>query len=324
MSNFGLALSRFQRCKPFCANDGHPRMSPEGPGCVADSGPIRRMPIDVRLAKARTILSRTSGFIAAAGFTHSLTPARNCLFGCTYCYVPTLRVRAGLKREDWQRWGRHTTHKQNSAELLKREIRAGQVIYCSPLVDPYQPSEGSVRAMPGILRTLCEDPPAVFVLQTRGALILRDLGLLQELGRRTALRVSFSLTTDREDVRRMYEPHCDSIDERLRAIRQMADLGIPVHCTLAPILPCQPERLAELVLDCSRESVIADPLHTRGGKPHGAVTRPEALRVSRVRGFEEWHDTAYQHSIVDKLGNLFRSSGRAFGVGVEGFRMLAA
>ena len=50
---------------------------------------------------ASTILARTSGFIAQAGFTHSLTPARNCTFGCLYCYVPTLHHFGGLSRKDW-------------------------------------------------------------------------------------------------------------------------------------------------------------------------------------------------------------------------------
>jgi DNA repair photolyase len=59
----------------------------------------------VRRADARSILTRTSGFIAEAGFTHSLIPARNCTFGCAYCYVPTLGVYGGLKPEDWPRWG---------------------------------------------------------------------------------------------------------------------------------------------------------------------------------------------------------------------------
>ena len=40
----------------------------------------------------RTALSQTTGFIEQAGFTHSLTPARNCTYGCVYCYVPTLSV----------------------------------------------------------------------------------------------------------------------------------------------------------------------------------------------------------------------------------------
>src|SRR3982750_932443 len=103
--------------------------------------------VDHRFADARTIPSRTSGFIREAGFTHSLTPARNCTFGCTYCYVPTMRVQAGLKKEDWERWGQFTTMKSNAADLLARELRPHQKIYCSPLVDPYQPTEAEALQM---------------------------------------------------------------------------------------------------------------------------------------------------------------------------------
>ena len=280
-------------------------------------------PARIGLAPARSILSRTSGFIASAGFTHSLSPARNCLFGCTYCYVPTLRVRAGLKPADWRHWGRHTTHKSNAADLLRRQLRPSQVIYCSPLVDPYQPSEQQVRGMPLILRALCETPPSAFVLQTRGSLILRDLDLLQDLAAKTQLSISFSLTTDRDHVRRYYEPHCDPIEDRVRTIQALEDAGIAVHCTLAPILPCNPERLADLALGCSSRAVIADPLHTRQGKPLGAVTRPEALRISQVRGFQRWHDLTFQRDILRLLRRRVEAAGRVFGVGVEGFRMLA-
>src|SRR5580698_2721288 len=117
---------------------------------------------------ARSILSATSGFIAEAGFTHSLTPARNCTFGCTYCYVPTLGIYGGLKPEDWQRWGQFTTFKSNSAELLRRELRVSQRIYCSPLVDPYQPAEAEEQMMPRILDEAIANPPRVFCIQTRG------------------------------------------------------------------------------------------------------------------------------------------------------------
>ena len=54
----------------------------------------------------------------------------------------------------------------------------------------------------------CSSRPRVFILQTRGPLILRDLKLLLELSQRTKLRVSFSVTTDREEVRRSTRPHC--------------------------------------------------------------------------------------------------------------------
>src|SRR5712664_54108 len=110
-----------------------------------------RVGCEIYRAESKSILSATSGFIAQAGFTHSLSPARNCTFGCTYCYVPTMGIYGGLKPEDWQRWGQFTTFKRNAALLLRKSVRPGMRIYCSPLVDPYQPAESEWQAMPGIL-----------------------------------------------------------------------------------------------------------------------------------------------------------------------------
>src|SRR6185312_3525992 len=73
------------------------------------------LPFRILETEARSILSPVSGFLRDAGFTHSLTPARNCTFGCSYCYVPTMRVQAGLKPEDWRHWGTQTTFKRNAA-----------------------------------------------------------------------------------------------------------------------------------------------------------------------------------------------------------------
>ena len=127
----------------------------------------------------------------------------------------------GLKPADWENWGQFTTFKSNAAELLRKSLRPGQVIYCSPLVDPYQPVEAGRQLMPGILDAVMEHPPRVFVIQTRGPLICRDLPRIRELAQRTTLRVSFSLTTDREDVRQPYEPHCATIAERIQTIERL-------------------------------------------------------------------------------------------------------
>src|SRR5262249_50081667 len=116
--------------------------------CSGDAKMDVSMRFHVFEADAKSVLTTTSGFIAGAGFTHSLTPARNCTFACTYCYVPTMGVYGGLKPEDWRRWGQFTTFKRNTAELLRRQLRNSQVIYCSPLVDPYQPAEETERLMP--------------------------------------------------------------------------------------------------------------------------------------------------------------------------------
>ncbi len=272
---------------------------------------------------ARTILSPTTGFIAEAGFTHSLTPARNCTFGCTYCYVPTMRVQGGLKPEDWQRWGQFTTFKSNAAELLRRELRGQQRIYCSPMVDPYQPGEELERMMPRILDALLEAPPRVFVLQTRGPLIMRDLDPLQALAQRTTLRVSFSITTNRENVRKLYEPHCAPIRERLDVIRALRDAGIETYATLAPLLPCDPEELALLALEASGRDLIGDPLHIRSAKPRGATTRDAAFRVSASHHHQKWFDPAFQEEVVGRIQAAAYALGHDFSTGPSGFATLA-
>jgi DNA repair photolyase len=272
---------------------------------------------------SRSILSKTSGFIAQAGFTHSLTPARNCTYACTYCYVPTMGIYGGLKPDDWRRWGQFTTLKTNAPLLLRRELRSEQVIYCSPLVDPYQPAEAEMCMMPRICDELLARPPRIFAIQTRGPLIVRDVAKLVELSRRTDLRVSFSLTTDRDDVRRLYEPHCAPLEERVAAIRTLRENGIRTFATLAPLLPCSPEGLAQAALENTTENIIGDPFHVRETKRHGATTREAAYRISEKHGFLPWLDPLFQAEIVDKMHRVIERAGRRFGAGPEGFRWLA-
>jgi DNA repair photolyase len=269
--------------------------------------------------EARSILSPTSGFIAEAGFTHSLTPARNCTFGCTYCYVPTLGIYGGLKAEDWLQWGQFTTFKSNASALLRRELRESQKVYCSPLVDPYQPAEAEARQMPTILDAVLERPPSVFVVQTRGPAILRDLATLQAIARVTTLRVSFSIPTNRDDVLRLYEPRCAGFAERIATVRTLRGAGIETYATLAPLLPCDPEDLARAALEASGGNVIGDPLHVRAVKRRGATTRDAAFRIAEVQGHSEWLDADFQAELVRRIKRIAPE----FETGPSGFARLA-
>lgn len=279
--------------------------------------------MDVRHAGVKSVLTKTSGFIAEAGFTHSLTPARNCTFGCTYCYVPTMGIYGGLKPEDWKRWGQFTTYKSNAAELLRRELRASQSIYCSPLVDPYQPAEESEQLMPRILDALIEAPSRVFTIQTRGPLIMRDIERLRALSRRTTLRVSFSITTNREAVRRLYEPHCARFEERLDVVRELRDAGIETYATLAPLLPCDPEVLARAAIEATLRDLIGDPLHIRTTKRKGATTREAAFKISAAHGHDDYLDAVSQQRMVEQIDIFAREAGFTFTTGPRGFARLA-
>jgi len=280
------------------------------------------MPFQIFQSESKSILSKTTGYIAQAGFSHSLTPSRNCTFGCTYCYVPTMGIYGGLKPEDWRRWGQFTTFKSNAPELLRRQLGPDQIIYCSPLVDPYQPAEEQVEAMPRILDEVLARPPKIFVIQTRGPLILRDLAKLVELSRSTCLRVSFSLTTNREDVRKIFEPHCSTIACRVETIRRLRDAGIDTFATLAPLLPCDPEKLAGMALEATKRNIIGDGLHVRAAKPHGATTRDAAFAISERHGLSDWLDPAFQKDVAARISRACTNAGRQFGTGPEGFRWL--
>lgn len=281
------------------------------------------MNLPVYQTEARSILSATSGFIREAGFTHSLSPARNCTFGCTYCYVPTMGIYGGLKPEDWKRWGQFTTVKHNAAQLLRKELRPGQIIYCSPLVDPYQPAEASACVMPAVLDAVGAKPPARFVIQTRSALILRDLDRLRALSLRTEIRVSFSVTTDDDAIRRLYEPHCEPLSTRLDAIARLRAAGLRVHATLAPLLPCDPESLARQALAVTDRDLIGDALHVRGVKPRGATTREAAHRIAAKHpGHEKWFESQFVSGVYDTIAGVAKPAGLRFVAGAAGFRLL--
>jgi DNA repair photolyase len=228
-----------------------------------------------------------------------------------------------LRADDWKHWGEQTTFKRNAAELARRGLRPSQVIYCSPLTDPYQPAEANERLMPGLLEAVANHPPRAFVIQTRGPLILRDLELLRTAAKRMKLRVSFSITTDREEVRRIFEPHCASIEERWRTVQTLQAAGIETSVAIAPILPCEPEALIERAVACSRGPIVSDPFHVRSVKRSGATTRGAAMAICERHGWGEWLDPLFQESVLARMAACAAAAGREFGHGPRGFGLLA-
>jgi DNA repair photolyase len=234
-----------------------------------------------------------------------------------------MHVFGGLKRQDWERWGQFTTFKSNATELLHECLRPNQRVYCSPLVDPYQPAEEREEIMPRVLRAVMARPPAVFTIQTRGPLIERDIPLLIELNRCTLLRVSFSVTTNDDRVRALYEPHCEPNSRRLATITRLGEAGITVHATLAPILPCDPETLAAVAISATNLDLIGDPFHVRSVKTSGATTREQARRIAEVHNHLEWFEPAFQNEVVGRIRRVAERHGRRFAIGPEGFSWLA-
>jgi DNA repair photolyase len=234
-----------------------------------------------------------------------------------------MRVQAGLHPDDWKHWGARTTFKSNAAELARRALRADQAIYCSPLTDPYQPAESDALLMPDLLEAVASHPPRVFVIQTRGTLILRDLDMLRAAAKRTIIRVSFSITTDRDDVRRIFEPLCAPIGERWRTVEALQGAGIETSVAIAPILPSNPDTLIARAVACSKGPIILDALHVRAVKRSGATTRGAAISICDRYGWNDWLDPIFQRAVLARMADAAKAAGREFGVGPSGFGLLA-
>jgi DNA repair photolyase len=135
--------------------------------------------------------------------------------------------------------------------------------------------------------------------------------------------VSFSITTNREPIRKLYEPHCATIDCRLKTIRELRSAGITTFATLAPLLPCDPEELACLALETTNQDIVGDALHVRSVKPRGATTREAAFAISEKHGHSAWLNPQFQSEVIERIGSVVRSAGRRFATGTEGFGWLA-
>lgn len=199
--------------------------------------------VEIREIEAKTILTpQTVGSLSGA-FDYSLNPYAGCAFACSYCYVPKFPNGRHAASE----WGRWLEVKTNAPALIRKE--RGKVfnsrIFFSSATDPYQYAELTYRLSRRCLTELAHYQPARLTMHTRSHLILQDLDLLSSYGDRLAVGVSF--TTDSEEIRKKFEPQAPSLKRRLELIERLAQAGIRVYASIAPLLPCRAEKLVEML-----------------------------------------------------------------------------
>lgn len=237
--------------------EGALAQSKEGPvrGRGAASNPVNRFEAleyerdydsdpDLEPAPITQFLKDTSRSIVArnespdVGFEASINPYRACEHGCVYCYArPTheyLGMSAGLDFET------RILVKENAPELLRAALAARswkpQPLAFSGVTDCYQPAERKLRITRRCLEVLCEfRNPAMII--TKNRLITRDIDLLQELARYNAISTAISVTTLDRTLQRELEPRASTPENRLKAIRELADSGIPVSVMIGPVIP---------------------------------------------------------------------------------------
>ncbi|HET7626907.1 MAG TPA: radical SAM protein, partial [Bacillales bacterium] len=182
----------------------------------------------------KRILTPATGYLE--GYSHSLNPYMGCAYGCSYCYVQQMPI--ALFREE--RWGTWIDVKTGAAALLKKELRKAKkkgkvTIFMSSSTDPYQPIEHKESITRSLLEVMAEEKPDFLFVQTRGPLVTRDIDLFAELKDR--IRISMTIETDLEQIRKKFTPGAPPIPARLKALEKITSAGLPAQATIAPVLP---------------------------------------------------------------------------------------
>ncbi|XEC96910.1 radical SAM protein [Paenibacillus tarimensis] len=215
-----------------------------------------------RLKKPSRWLNPAGGYLT--GYSHTLNPYSGCAFSCSYCYVRRMPI-ALFREEEWGEWVDIKTFDRNSfVKEWSRALSKGRVtIFMSSSTDPYQPLEAEFGVTRAILDVMAEEPPAFVMLQTRSPLVLRDRDLVKRLGSR--IRVSMTLETDREDIRKALTPKAPPLAARWRAIQELQAEGIAVQAAVSPLLP-HTDRFAERLAGAVPLAVVDDFFRGDGSK----------------------------------------------------------
>ena len=201
------------------------------------------MRFQVKEIQSRSILTPQKFGSLVDHYDFTLNPYAGCGFGCSYCYVPKFPN----AEHEYSEWGTWVVAKLNAAQLIARDrtLIFGSRIFFSSATDPYQYIELKYRLSRQCLQELLKYGPARVTMHTRSHLILQDLDLLKAFGDR--LQVGISITTDDDEIRRQFEPGAPSIRRRLQLVEKLHAAGVEIYASLAPLLPCDPDRLVGLL-----------------------------------------------------------------------------
>jgi DNA repair photolyase len=237
---------------------------------------IRNRPTQYLPDQARSIVTENNS--PDVGFRYSVNPYRGCLHGCAYCYArPTheyLGLNAGLDFET-KIFVKHDAPALLRDFLMKDRWRC-EPIALSGVTDPYQPCERQFLLTRGCLEVMAEARQPVSII-TKNALVVRDLDLLGGMASSGLVHVNMSVTTLDTDLARTMEPRTSTPAARLRAIRELRQVGVPVRVLIAPVIPGLNDSEIPAILAAAQEA---------GAQAAGFVLLRLPLTVAPV--FLEW------------------------------------
>lgn len=182
-------------------------------------------------------------------FDRSVNAYRGCEHGCVYCFArPTHAyhdLSPGLDFET-KLFAKPDAAKLLRAALAKRGYTP-KPIALGTNTDPYQPIERDYRITRQLLEVCLETRHPV-TITTKSDRVLMDADLLEELARRKLVAVSLSVTTLDPVLSGKLEPRCASPAKRLAALGKLVERGVPVHCSLSPVIPAITDEFMEGII----------------------------------------------------------------------------
>ncbi len=230
-------------------------------------------------------------------FSYGINSYRGCEHGCAYCfarpYHEYLGWSSGLDFET------KIMVKLRAPELLRRELSAPkwipQSITMSGATDCYQPAERHFRLSRACLEVCAELRQPISII-TKNFLVTRDRDVLSDLARHQCTAVYLSVTTLDAALAAKLEPRAASPAHRLRAIRELADAGIPVGVMVAPVIPGLTDHEMPAILQAAADA---------GAKYAGYVLLRLPHAVKEV--FQQWlddHAPGKKARILDRVRTL--------------------
>jgi DNA repair photolyase len=128
-------------------------------------------------------------------------------------------------------WGQFVDVKINAPDLLREEVKRKPTgrVWISGVCDPYQPIERKYELTKMCVEILIQHDWPI-TIQTRSALVLRDLELLKGS---STVEVGMTVTTGDEKIRRLFEPYAPLIKERISALGELHSAGIRTFAMIA-------------------------------------------------------------------------------------------
>ncbi len=235
---------------------------------------------DIQEITVRSVLTKSG----IPGMKYCVNPYVGCVHACSYCYATFMKRFTG----HLEPWGSFVDVKMNAPEVLRRQLKRAErgTVMVSSVTDAYQPVEARYELTRKCLEILSLFKFPVSIL-TKSPLVLRDIDIISKLD---DTEVGLTITTDDDQMRKIFEPCAPSIQSRIDALKKLHKAGINTYVFIGPLLPMNPESLAKQI-DPYADSILIDNMNY--------VSKTEWLY--RKNNLEKWLDTDFIDDIISRL-----------------------